>query len=264
MGKALIIMNDANFASQAVTKITFSDPTPCTGISFASDTVTITGYDPVTIGYTVTPPDTTDPIVWESSDTSVVTVSGGILTVVGVGTATITATCGRFSASATVTVSISYATNFKFYQLAHGDGKLFLSASYALSRLSASGDGEQAGTQNIVTSSGSDVLYPIKIPKNVTKIKVSIGTVANFYNSSDCSIQWLKDTPCGDTNFPTAALWVSQTAFNPRSDTPITASVPENVDCFAVYFHLASKQAEGTDPNAFATESGVSIEFLTE
>ena len=265
MGKALIIKNDANFASQAVTKITFSDPTPCTGISFASETITIAGYDPVTIGYTVTPPDTTDPIVWESSDTSVVTVSGGVLTVVGVGTATITATCGSFSASANVTVNIAYNPNYQFYQTANASGKSFLSASYARSRISAFGTGDQAGVHNIPdsTSGGGALLYPIKIPQNIARIKVDVTEKTNFYNAADSAIRWLSDEACGDSNLPNAALYIDSTLFNPRSNTPLTVNIPSGADCFVIYLKLSSTQAEGVIANDYAVSSGISIEFLT-
>ena len=127
MGKALIIKG-ADFSANKVTTITFAD-NPCTGLGFATDSISITGNESVEVEYTVTPADTTDAITWVSSDTSVVTVTGGILTPVGIGTATITATCGNFSASATISVSIAYIPAYKFASGAHASGRAFYSIS---------------------------------------------------------------------------------------------------------------------------------------
>lgn len=53
---------------------------------------------------TVTPADTSDAIVWSSSDEKVATVTDGKVTAVGAGTAVITVTAGNVSANCTVTV----------------------------------------------------------------------------------------------------------------------------------------------------------------
>ena len=53
----------------------------------------------------VEPENTTDKIVWTSSDDSVATVNDGVVTAVFNGNATITATCGAFSATCSVSIS---------------------------------------------------------------------------------------------------------------------------------------------------------------
>lgn len=261
MGKALIIKN-ADFSANAVTTITFAD-VPCTGISFDSDTVTITGYDPVTVGYTLTPADTTDSVIWESSDESVVTVSGGVLTVVGIGTCTITATCGEFSASATITVSISYIPNWKFGQAGHADGSEFvtITATYR-NRIVACGSGRQAGTY-----SGSNKDYNvIKIPKNTVSVTVSRGAdKANmFYNSTAARFLWTQDVSCGNASFPFAALWVStEEQVNFSANQSHTYTVPEGADSFLFMAHLATTYTDEDIPGDIASSAGIEIVFNT-
>lgn len=266
MAKTLIIKN-ANFAENKLATVTFNaDPVPCEGIAFDTSTYTITDYDTVAVNYNVSPVDTTDPITWMSSNTSVATVANGVITPVGLGTTTITATCGNFSASATVTVAFAYDANYQFYQTVNASGKAYLSASYVRSRLSAFGTGEQAGDYNIPdsTSGGSAILYPIKIPQNATRIRVTLTVGTNFYNAADSAIHWLSNEPCGDSSLPNAALYVESTLFNPRSGTPLTVDIPSGADSFVVYFKLSSKQANDVVADDFANASGITIEFLTE
>lgn len=79
---------------------------PCAGISLSESTLTFTEVGTHTLIATVDPADTTDKIVWTSSDDSVATVSkNGVVTAVFNGNATITATCGDFSAICTVSIS---------------------------------------------------------------------------------------------------------------------------------------------------------------
>ena len=82
-----------------------SQHVPCTGISLNTDTLTFTSGGSQTLIATVTPDGCTDPVTWESNNTSVATVNGGVVTAVTNGNATITARCGDYSATCAVTVS---------------------------------------------------------------------------------------------------------------------------------------------------------------
>lgn len=262
MSKALIIKG-ADFSANKVTTISFGT-VPCEGISFASDAITITDTNPVTVEYTLTPNNTTDPVIWASSDANVVTVSGGVLTIVGIGTATLTATCGNFTATASVTVAIAYIPNFSFTSISKASNKNFISCSTAMGRLSGCGSGVQKAQHNFVASSGGDV-FPIIIPNGTKSVRVNIGSGAgtSFYNSADSAVWFASDTPCGDSNFPNAATYVAgPTTFNPRSETPFTTNVPEGANAVAFLFHLNSSAAEGTDPNTLAASLGITFEFL--
>lgn len=84
-------------------------PTPATGISLSPSTLTFGALNTTQqITATLTPSGATSVISWESSDTSVATVSSsGVVTSVAEGTATITATANGHSATCSVTVEVA-------------------------------------------------------------------------------------------------------------------------------------------------------------
>ena len=91
------------------TALNIGDIIAVTGISLDSSTKTVTAGDTVTITATITPSNATNKgIVWTSSDETVATVSGGIVTGVGNGTAVITAKTvdGGFTATCSVTSTV--------------------------------------------------------------------------------------------------------------------------------------------------------------
>lgn len=104
MGYALKIKS-VDFSDVSLDQVTYIVPIPCTGITLNTDSITVTKCeDTAQLSATLTPDDTTDHVVWTSSNENVATVSSsGLVTVHGIGTATITATCGTQSATATVT-----------------------------------------------------------------------------------------------------------------------------------------------------------------
>jgi len=78
---------------------------PCIGITLSANELAFTEKGTQTIVATVEPTDTTDKIVWITSDENVATVDNGVVTAVFNGNATITATCGDYSATCSVAVS---------------------------------------------------------------------------------------------------------------------------------------------------------------
>ncbi len=79
---------------------------PATAITLNATSQKLTEGKTVTLAATVTPADTTDAVVWTSSNTKVATVSAdGVVTAIKEGTAVITATAGNVKATCKITVS---------------------------------------------------------------------------------------------------------------------------------------------------------------
>lgn len=93
------------WTDEYVASLTPEVEVPCTGISLNTNTLTFTAEGSQTLTATVTPDGCTDEITWESDNTSVATVSGGVVTAIANGSATITAKCGEYSASCSVAIS---------------------------------------------------------------------------------------------------------------------------------------------------------------
>ena len=79
---------------------------PATGISLDKTTLSFTTATTQTLIATVDPSNSTDKVTWESSNTGIATVSGGVVTPVSNGSCTITAKSGSYSASCEVTVAV--------------------------------------------------------------------------------------------------------------------------------------------------------------
>lgn len=82
---------------------------PATAITLDVTTLSFESSLTQKITATVVPTDTTDKVVWESSNNGVATVSNGIVTPVSNGSCTITATAGSVSAKCEVTVNVQSA-----------------------------------------------------------------------------------------------------------------------------------------------------------
>ena len=118
MSYALKIPN-VTFSAVAVDQVTYIVPVPCTAISLNPSSLTFDTFEESKqITASLTPVNTTDTLVWTSSNENVVTVANGVVTIHGIGTATITATCGEQNA----TVSVS-ATSLKITDIVPIQGK---------------------------------------------------------------------------------------------------------------------------------------------
>lgn len=82
-------------------------PVPATGITLNKSAIRMLDLgDEETLVATVTPADTSDTVVWESSDTDIATVDQhGKVTAIGYGSTTITATAGSVSATCAIAVA---------------------------------------------------------------------------------------------------------------------------------------------------------------
>lgn len=77
-----------------------------TGITLSANTLSFDAIESKTLTATLVPSYAVGTITWESSDSTVATVSGGEVTAVANGTCTITASCGNVSATCAVTVDV--------------------------------------------------------------------------------------------------------------------------------------------------------------
>lgn len=80
---------------------------PTTSISLDKSIITITSLEPITLVATVEPSDSSEEVVWKSSNTSIAIVNNGVVTPVADGSCTITATSGDYSASCATTVAFT-------------------------------------------------------------------------------------------------------------------------------------------------------------
>lgn len=263
MARTLVI-KDADFSANKVTTVTFIGGVDCEGISFDQSSYSLTSMDSVVVGYTLAPTDTTDPVRWSSSDENVVTISGGTMTVVGIGTATITATCGNYSASATVAVDIAYVPHYGFLSPT-GATSAFIEGGKSLARLASFGTGNQKFTYGVVvTTAGMGTYYPVKLPKNASRIEVKNTNPSAFYNANYSYVVWAKDEFCGDDRFPSACKAMGQTdMYNMRQETTKAFDVPSGAEGFVVVTRMQSNAQDGDDPNTIASNAGLSIRFLT-
>lgn len=78
---------------------------PTTSISLDKTLLTFDDSTPQTLTATVEPSNSSDVLIWKSSDTSVATVKNGVVTPITKGDCTITATSGDFSATCNVVVN---------------------------------------------------------------------------------------------------------------------------------------------------------------
>lgn len=77
---------------------------PCTGISFAYSAYAITEGASETLPCTVTPENCTEPVIWSSDNSRIVSVENGTITAQAVGSAVITVSCGAYSDTISVEV----------------------------------------------------------------------------------------------------------------------------------------------------------------
>ena len=107
MSKALVIKG-ANFSANKLETVELLQSIPCTGVELSQTAISFTSLNSsVQLEATLTPTNTTDSVLWQTSNADCATVSNGLVTCVGVGSATITVSCGTQSASCTVVSDIS-------------------------------------------------------------------------------------------------------------------------------------------------------------
>lgn len=80
---------------------------PTTGISLDKTTLVLTSFDPANLIAIVEPSNSSEEVVWKSSNTEIATVDNGVVIPITDGSCTITATSGDYSASCATTVAFT-------------------------------------------------------------------------------------------------------------------------------------------------------------
>lgn len=195
MGVSLVIKG-ADFSAHAIDAEIVE--IPCTGLTISAATGALeVGGSPLTLTVIKTPANTTDSLRWSTSDATVATVDGGVVTAIGAGTATITATCGTHTTTCIITVTAGTAQTWVtladryLYGTPSPEGGNGLAVMEALNsdmhhsvvRVCNSGD------LRMWTKVDNVPYYPYKMPAGTTKVRITLpGDVIyirawDFFNS---------------------------------------------------------------------------------
>ena len=267
MGNVLVIKG-VSFSANKLDTIEFTDSVPCTAISLNKNSTSFNEVGATeTLTATVTPSNTTNPIIWTTSDSSVVTVNNGIITAVANGTATITAICGTKTATCTVTVEIGIdAVLVPWYTLAKSSSTGNWASIETVSGSSTNNcilacDSSDTSKYPLTYDNSVDTspyrFIPIQIPTGTTTIRISseyqLKTRFLFYNST----QHETFKNYGAKVIQGATSGFDQTDFS----TTLTFTVPNGADSFASYIYVWGIEAQPSDKSNHI--DAINIEFLT-
>ncbi len=261
MAKALVI-NGADFSTNKITKLTFGS-IPCTGIELDESSISASDYDPITLGYTVTPANTTDGIIWTSSDENVASVAAGVVNPVGIGNCTITATCGNFSDSVEVSVNIAYIQSYSFGQISSNgtSPNEFLSITESYNRIAVVGDGNQAGTYKCYGKNGHSDENIIKLPKNTVSVTVKNTNRGLVHDGLYTRMYFLADESCEAVGFTDCARLISQENLNFNTTQEKTFTVPDGADACMFVVRTPTTYTSEDDPATIMQNMGFSLTF---
>lgn len=221
MSRALIIKN-ADFSVNKLGTITINENIPCTGIILSEYTLKLNSIGSTdTLTASVTPADTTDTVIWSTSDANVATVEGGLVTAIACGTATITATCGAFSATCDITIThiLSFTSELNKY-LSKSESHDYLNGgnleNYAIGY---NGSSEITGHLLYTNASGK---HPIVIPAGANKIEI---TAQGFKPYGF----WMSSSAISDAGGGVALAYASDSnfAYNTNIENSRSVDIPD-------------------------------------
>ena len=144
---------------------------PATGVTLNETALSLRPTEKATLAATVAPENTTDTLVWTSSNDAVATVKDGVVTAKSEGTATITAACGSAKAECVVTVlppipATGVTLDKTALKLYEGDA----------AKLTATVEPENTTDKTIVWTSSDNAVATVK-DGTVTAVKVGTATI---------------------------------------------------------------------------------------
>lgn len=165
---------------------------PATSISLNQTTLNLMVGEMEDIIALPEPQNTTDEVIWSSSDPKIVSVNEhGIVEAISVGTATITVTCGKASASCTVNVSEIVVTEIKLntYEL-----NLSVSESF---NLTATILPDNATDKSVTWKSDNPKIATVSADGTVKGISsgIAVITVTSGKVSANCSVTVVEPDP---------------------------------------------------------------------
>ena len=183
MGKALVIKN-VNFSTNRLDVVTFGTDVPCVALTLNESAVSLTSIGATfTLVATPMPLNTTDTILWSTSNGNVATVDDGVVSCVGVGSAVITAVCGSITATCTITctntLTYEYSlTNIAKQRLPTGGGLVrdygYLTTGSANYGCLFGGTPTKYRLENTVSSAVPGDKYPIILGQGATKLTADV------------------------------------------------------------------------------------------
>lgn len=268
MSKNALVIRGANFAANKLTTVTLVvDEKPCTAISLSDSTKNVTALGDFTLTATVTPADTTDDVIWSTTDATVATVAAGVVTVVGLGTATITATCGNQTATCVVTCSeVTISPYFAFAKkTTMTQYPNIFNLNTSLRELLIANEIVE-GRRTLRNGSSSAALNscPIMLPANTATVELSYGS---DMRSGTIYFAWCDTTtPADATTYPNIANMVNLDTSNSSAYNQAktwTYEVPEGADSFAIVVTPVSVDYSDSDtPEGIAQGKGIVVKAL--
>ena len=259
MAKTLVIRG-ANFESNRLAAVEYPQ-NPCTGLTLDQSTASLTA-----IGETVTLTAATAPagedftVTWTSSNASIASVSGGVVTAAGIGSATITAACGSFSATCAVTVTANMATANQVKMAGYYiDGNTKPSGGNGLPTLLTTAHvGALLSSTGTYTFYNKPGYYPYELPYGTNYVRITLPTGISMK-----MVEWFNRSTCVANT--TACMLLGKLT---------TSDIPEYLSDGAYVFPVPSYEGYAdVDAFAFSVQSlneftdehftGVTAEFLT-
>ena len=262
MSKTLVIKG-ANFAANKVAAIDITDPVYCTGISLNKASASFSSIGATeTLTATVTPADTTEPVSWSSSNTSVATVANGVVTAIGLGSATITATCGNFTATCAVTVR-AFITSVKLYPDAYISGSTSYSGGNGVLEFASTGNSRcilaaETGAYSIKNKFHDAYYYPIPLPGGAARLKITrADTVVKIVNINFCSLS----TPATGTSYTQLVDKIQESGIS-YTDNVAIVSIPQHEGYAAIDSVVITLQTTDSSEFLEAYLDKITIEAL--
>lgn len=263
MALALVIKG-ADFSENKLDTVELENRVPCTGISIDKQILEFDAIgDTETIIATVTPLDTTDSVLWNSSDNNVASVANGVVTSVGIGEAVITATCGIYSVTCSVSVEVKldYVVSGAFNARKATGGVLngnvttqAADSKYAI----VARNSNDANIRTVDRNGGSQEelssdfrFVPIPIPEGARRIKIeSKFVVGSTTVGFKTRFLWLDSTQ-SETGYVGAKCLDGKSGENnwdqDNTATSVTYDIPTNLqglDSFACSLYFADYVAK--------------------